>query len=131
MKSTFHNWVLNVIAVTNPTQYTKSANYDVKTQKSKWIKNRFIFDFAYFLVLLIRGVQNLAARPIVDARCFSSSGARAVCRRRLRPHIPERQCRLGRPSSTESSLRGQLLRSPLQWFSRRWSTFFKSCFRCI
>ena len=30
MKLTFRKWVLNVIAVANPTQYTKSDKYKVK-----------------------------------------------------------------------------------------------------
>ena len=36
MKFTFHEWVLNAMTGTNPTQYTKSDKYKVKNQKLDW-----------------------------------------------------------------------------------------------
>ena len=38
MNFTFDKWVYNVIPVTNPTQYTKSGKYIVKSQESHLVK---------------------------------------------------------------------------------------------
>ena len=61
MNWTIHKWVLNVNAVTNPTQYTKSVKYKVKKNKIG-LKSPFIYTFAYlFVIFLTKCTQGGAA----------------------------------------------------------------------
>ena len=39
MKSTFHKWILSVMTGPQPTQYTEFDKYQVKTPKSKLVRN--------------------------------------------------------------------------------------------
>ena len=54
MESASHKWVLNVMTVPNPTQYTRLAKSIVKTNKSDFVQNvdlhTISYMFCYFLL---------------------------------------------------------------------------------
>ena len=83
MKVTIHDWVLNVIAAPNPTQYTKLDKYTVKPKSRNWpeilvyIQCRvsvFIFNWVFVFVCCeaspkLRERELRQTPPLRQARC--------------------------------------------------------------